>query len=1200
MQDLGSDAEPGQDLEDLDSDLEHYTAYAESYAESEPELDSNSGLPHRVILSTESEAESDIKLDSDLGPDLDSDSDPEAVISSESKSESEPGIDIDLDSDSDSESGAKTSPEEIAARLASHLLQFQGCKPGMHTEATRAHFRKPGLAGNHCSLAEVPDLVGPLPWVLDSPEPLKFKDPRRQPEQPINWAQAFEGRSSESEKTAHVCLHSSECSSDSSGNSSSSSPIVQFDFDSILGFANSLAFARQGLYINFVPHFQANIKTDVHLTLPLQSASNREIRVQLRHIPHYCLGRLVGQGETSVYILFPKMYDPYRDSRNAIVNFPTYNVLEQWTDAILLPAIGQVISADVGQHLPCSWKAAQLQAKARNYETTAIIDKSESRSQRLQYALQPRFLAAIWTEIYQLASQPGNGLFQGAQLYFTSKNTKLLYKGPTISKAWQGLSSSLDSALDFDYIDQNQVWVDLGKETICKNWNFDLAIQPPTPISSASLTPPLLALVPETFLWRYCCLDAFSQWQQNSSLKQAKKRYYTTALLKESPNMTLEMHKQSPNRKAGWIYSQFYGSYKERFDAAKIKPFENPLLYKLAWDPQTLLMLDKAGGARTATTTQLLSCYQRSKARLANSLLGGQLRSYGTREEHRLSLQFLQHLQASLESTGQWEGSSGSSSSSSSSSQDIVQDIEEDAPNASQNTNASWFQNWVQNTATLSTASNWFQNWRQQQNPSSTIAPNTAIAIANTTVPYWRLSTADFSSFLTCNVNKFLLAFEWILTSADQRFIGYEQSKVLVMLLEHLPYIYDSAIIGQKPGLWLDRKYNRRKQKWVQGIGLEATMAATSYGWILPGKIDWQHLAFSSTVAREIAYENTAFWDNHKQRWPMVRDTKDQLEKLEILGRFLATCADLHSQEGAIAAMIFIVLRSFRAEIFQRIQGSIRPECRAKATAGGYMLCWETLEEILQPVEEPVVPAATAAAATTSENEASGADAVSEASGSEEGSASASEAEAEAEASDDSSVSEASDISIGNVSDQTEVLPYVHIVDANRCKSLKTLHAVASLLWDLDDLDIHPRKQWNNCVFRLLHSRAQALITQHCTAKEATIAHSLTKRICILTSWLLPFPNDQQLVQYTKDRDFMWLSVRYSNAANMVAGRAYPYGTALKLTQNTEGCSDSSGEFLTEWDLQRGVYSEPMVGKPSLKRVERLTELWIKDLAKDR
>ena len=112
---------------------------------------------------------------------------------------------------------------------------------------------------------------------------------------------------SETTYPAQICLHThdQEVTAD-----------VAYDIDSYLGFASSLAFAKQGIHYQPAPQIRQNMQTDVHLYMDIENnnpdhddlaAPRSTIRTQLRKIPHFMLGRAGGTDDTIIYIIFPNI-----------------------------------------------------------------------------------------------------------------------------------------------------------------------------------------------------------------------------------------------------------------------------------------------------------------------------------------------------------------------------------------------------------------------------------------------------------------------------------------------------------------------------------------------------------------------------------------------------------------------------------------------------------------------------------------------------------------------------------------------------------------------------------------------------------------------------------------------------------------------------------------------------------------------------
>ena len=254
----------------------------------------------------------------------------------------------------------------------------------------------------------------------------------------------------------------------------------------------------------------------------------------------------------------------------------------------------------------------------------------------------------MWDEVVRRCQLPENALFARPHLVFSSKGTKLLYKDRTIAGAWDLFQQGSRHYLNHDHLDPERVWVDLGKEVACTDWAF--AVGDPARDRTGQ---------PQVYLWRRCCIEHLATWmrfgQPAAARPKMKVTRFTPAMLGDSLEATFEFARTSPQRTNGWIYSQAYNSVKEVFDAAKVKPFQASFLDKLTWDPDVRTMLQKRGKAVLATQKQLEGSYLKSKKRLLQALVAGEHLSYGVREEHRISLAFLDRMQSALDVIGRWD-----------------------------------------------------------------------------------------------------------------------------------------------------------------------------------------------------------------------------------------------------------------------------------------------------------------------------------------------------------------------------------------------------------------------------------------------------------------------------------------------------------------------------------------------------------------
>jgi hypothetical protein len=162
-----------------------------------------------------------------------------------------------------------------------------------------------------------------------------------------------------------------------------------------------------------------------------------------------------------------------------------------------------------------------------------------------------------------------------------------------------------------------------------------------------------------TWMWRNCCLnkvvDAFSMEECEGS-KIVATRYHW-CMTRDVGNITITGKKRSMIRKGGLMYSQFYGMNKLQFDAIKHFPWDD------GDDTMAMMALDKGYREALRATIGAKGIDMKACRRSYNHcgrryLLGTRMnddRSWGVREEHRMSLKLLQAVNSELRCRGEPE-----------------------------------------------------------------------------------------------------------------------------------------------------------------------------------------------------------------------------------------------------------------------------------------------------------------------------------------------------------------------------------------------------------------------------------------------------------------------------------------------------------------------------------------------------------------
>ena len=125
-------------------------------------------------------------------------------------------------------------------------------------------------------------------------------------------------------------------------------------------------------------------------------------------------------------------------------------------------------------------------------------------------------------------------------------------------------------------------------------------------------------------------------------------QYFYTNMLYEASSLTSVTPKRSRQREGGLIYSQFYASVKELSDATKCFPFNNDGLEEMALDPQIRKGARQAASSHRRDAKIIEFAYLASKRRTRDALTDSRKKSFGIREEHRITWALFQGLQSRL------------------------------------------------------------------------------------------------------------------------------------------------------------------------------------------------------------------------------------------------------------------------------------------------------------------------------------------------------------------------------------------------------------------------------------------------------------------------------------------------------------------------------------------------------------------------
>lgn len=505
-----------------------------------------------------------------------------------------------------------------ATRLITQLIQFQGCCADCHRDADQEY---DDGHETYSSLQEIVDQYADA--IPGYPDMLETGQITRHEDDLVNLMTAtqkrwlFTGLRSDntSEVPDQVYLQKGENPSQTSR--------VSWDIDSIIGFATSLAVAKGGILWNSVQRPISDLQSSGHLArLRVHYTDSHghphHVLMPANKVPHYTFGRTTGLDPVSIYFLFPGLFRENQQSSQLLES--DYQSLQ---DQVILPAIYQNSHSSQAQHYPGSFQQAKHNSTARGIEGRSQKISAGARVQLLQHPIQPEQLHRIWKTIEDLVEQPGLTQFKGITILLAAKNLKLITQATT----WTGMISKLQrywGNIANEAYCADQFYFDIGKETCPSQFslhNKNIRDQPPA----------------ETLLWKKCCLETCFAWCQDGDQSSSTKTTYPVAMLRDSISMGVEYGARSKQRASGLIYSQFYPSIKEVFAAGDQYPYANTAIETLALDEKLRRTWTQVGQGQSHHPTALLKAYLHCKDRCYYGFQASQQKSFGTREEHRVS-----------------------------------------------------------------------------------------------------------------------------------------------------------------------------------------------------------------------------------------------------------------------------------------------------------------------------------------------------------------------------------------------------------------------------------------------------------------------------------------------------------------------------------------------------------------------------------
>ncbi|KAH7471845.1 hypothetical protein FOMA001_g13281 [Fusarium oxysporum f. sp. matthiolae] len=768
--------------------------------------------------------------------------------------------------------------KRLGRQLVQQLVKFQGCCTDCHRSAKAQHDQ---TQREHIGLAAYLERTANIcPEVLSSTRIASPEDGLSGKMSSSDRRRVYCGLGSGGQ-APHICLNEDERITHVAG--------VSFDVDSVTGFPSNLAIAKQGIRWSPTQMPVSDLQSDLHLcprtVQYLDMVGNqRRVHRPVHQIPHYTFGRLIGFEDVSLYLLFPNLYrEEQKSSRLRDEDFRI------WMDGVLLPIIHNHYSNSHVQHYPSSYDHSKYNATARGIETLAQRVHPVAREQQLKYYLPPESLGAVWASIQHAVQEPGFRHFRDITVLLQAKNLKVLTKDITWSQTMARFRNYWTHAIDEEYVTAD-FYFDVGKETCPQQASRATSIGDEGVLNGDIDN---LACSPAgTLLYKRCCLQSYSHLAQNDVTAQEieKQMFYPFSMLHDTGSLTVETGQRSSRRKAGLLYSQFYPSVKEVFAAGNVYPFTNTAIETLALDKKLRRTWELVGGALSHQPAALMKAYLYTKLRCHFALLGSIKKSFGIREEHRVSNGLFNAIDTAFH----------------------AQQLQDEHFMAPANQNSPYY------NFTTETVLRWLR-WN----------------INKFCVGFEMVYSLQDPHFVTWEHTRIMLMF--------LRCLQFSYSGGLIQ---------KSGGCWQDLRLQPDSSQPNGLRR-TEGLGFRHTMETYGYAWFLD-KVDWETLTFKQPHAAFMMFNNPSMQAAYHARYRQVRDVRIDFIRVDKARQWMIEFSSVPDCLQLLEKYLQqLCLCAFRKDVFTYIKSVLHPDHIETALAGEIPLCYESVHDALAERHRP-------------------------------------------------------------------------------------------------------------------------------------------------------------------------------------------------------------------------------------------------------
>lgn len=389
-----------------------------------------------------------------------------------------------------------------------------------------------------------------------------------------------------------------------------------FDIDSVYMEAESLTAIRKEPVLCMLPTFTAAVSQNAHRPL-----SGNVLIQDCKNL------RLFKAGPHTIELVFPHMITKRGTGQAAQTNALKDDVLKEFMDDHLLPALRGSLPGVIMQGLPNSFDAAMAAANTSLAKLQGGYSDPDSAGRQrtmLQYDIPASSLGALWEALSTSLNEP-TCKFRGAKLLLQGHELKARTHAEDVAHMLERAQQNVFDYIHFPSINQRHCWVDFG-----------IRDAPEVPHPQADAV---------TLLYRPACLGHLHARGQDNPWTGFQPRTYCQYLLRDAGS--LELVRDTPVRDdPGSLYVRqlkSYNSHKNAFFAPDKQhhPFAQDRFPRLVLNDELQGRWEKAQSGKTGSysdPTAALTSWEVQQAAIWHQLKASSTMSYGGRREIIINL----------------------------------------------------------------------------------------------------------------------------------------------------------------------------------------------------------------------------------------------------------------------------------------------------------------------------------------------------------------------------------------------------------------------------------------------------------------------------------------------------------------------------------------------------------------------------------